>query len=275
MNDVPIDVESSIEQFAVVSARLHDPFASPAGVLAEASLDGPRWRRATLTWASRFEEDTPEARTLATAFSDAYAQARRGGDKVSAVAAAQGTRNAGSAHFLNREPTPWQAEAEAVATSIEEDPTDPDMPQIPPTAASKPLLPSCLLPSTSAPTPLASPPRRPIQSETAELDDFFPRVDLPFRPGDFFVASRVVKPPEVKRSSSRRRIETNTTELSPADRKPALPFPGVDPTRASASASHHGKRLVLFDPQTGQRLAAPRWEDVLVASPTSLQGQRK
>jgi len=267
------DVERSIESFAELSARMHDPFADRVAILERAGLSDAKWHLLVTTWSDALGHDTDEARRLAEQFGEAYsamalrlstAGERRHELEVAATA---------DAAVAAESPAKLDVDAGHMLSSVEQEASAPRKPPLASDAATSPALPSCLL---ERPPPPAEPRRSRPLFETAPVELGLWRPAVPFRPDDADPTVRP-RPPRaaaladrasweaVPRTQGSRRPALETTELRPAasDReRPPLPFSSTSPQQAPAKATTDGKRLLLFDPQTGERLASPRWVDV-------------
>ncbi|EYF08190.1 putative exported protein [Chondromyces apiculatus DSM 436] len=123
-------------------------------------------------------------------------------------------------------PSPWAARPASVQ------PTFTPAPPVLPPPPSPPFQPPVIV--TPVPPPLGAPSSLAALRDTADISGSVPRQPLPF-------------------------VQAKSTPAS-SPPSPALlqtPLPPVEPTQAPPP----GKRLMRFDPQTGQPLATPIWVD--------------
>lgn len=216
-----------VPAFARLTARLDDPFADRAAVLASTGLDeaGLRTLAAHVTVALR---EAPES--LLRSFGDAY------GETCADLARAR------------REPAPLRARDRHEAAEVP-DACEHRVPAM----VLVPVAPPA--PSYGEPGPIAEPVPlppvvrpKPFLVGTADISAFVPRAATPFVPAALPTAPTAPLPPVVRPPSS----ISGTTDISTFVPRAATPFAQGAPRR----------RLVRFDPQTGQPLAEPRWEDL-------------
>jgi hypothetical protein len=278
-----------VELFADLMVRLDDPFGERALVLAAAGLDEERYRSLLGSWRTRFDRD--EGR-LGERFADAY------GERCAALATRREREASGAlapvdARFLNAEALGFREEAARVAR----DTTEAAPPLRAPERDEAPSPPSVAAPaSLAAPPSYVRPPER--FAGTADISAFVPRIQMPFAPADPAAppeAAAPAVPPRPRVDSGTRAIIAFAQPATPTpfvDREAAAPEPpplvarpparfagtadiaafvprpatpfqeGAAEPRRAVQPVEPRRRLIRFDPQTGQPLPSPTWVDL-------------
>ena len=279
-------------RLAHLAAELDDAFAIPDKVFARTGLDDAAHRRLVDGWRARFREDATGE--LAARFAGAYAEARAK-QRSGRGRGARGEQEhrANDPRFLNTDAQAFREEAARVArdpvsadTSAMPLAPSPILSPAPPIAepiAPRPrssfagtmdisdAIPRDLLPFTAAPAsppapppPPAPAPRAPVSTGTTDISAFVPRHLLPFPsagpppapppPSPVAPIAEPAPQPSVVITRPPQHLAA-TADISAFVPRPATPFtpPEAAPPR---------KRLIRFDPQTGQPLPAPIWVDL-------------
>jgi hypothetical protein len=283
-----------VESFAELMAHLDDPFAERAAVLAESLLDEDRCKNLIDSWRVRFERDGAE--DLAGRFAAAY-QARRSAihEKRRRSASGEAEGDARDVRFLNHDAQSFREEAAQVARQPFVDGGSPGKPgsapippidekaRLPVSPPSPAAVPPTNTPSPWAPAPAPEPPppmiARPAQrlAGTADISAFVPRTSLPFSPS----ASASAESPPKRPSESPPRVGSGTADISAFVPRHLLPFagqPAPPPQPAPAAAAQPDpsrRRLIRFDPQTGQPLPTPIWVDLPADPGSTGEGTKK
>jgi hypothetical protein len=283
-----------VELFADLMVQIDDPFGEREAVFLAAGIDEDTYRNLVQSWRDRFDRDGAD---LASRFADRYT-AKRGEVLEARRRRAGGEMDAADTRFLNADAQSFREEAAKVAREAAQEPQ--------PNIVDRPAAPQREAPSfvlAAAQVAPAPPSARPPASfaGTMDISHAVPKASLPFAPPG---EARAAEPAPV--STPRPNVPTGTADISaavPRDRLPfadggaprsvarppqrlagtadisafvpraATPFaPPAPPPPASASAPPAPrKRLIRFDPQTGQPLPAPIWVDL----PPEPEGQNK
>jgi hypothetical protein len=287
-----------VELFADLMVRLDDPFGDRGVVLAAAGLDEEQYRSLVTGWRTRFDRD--EGR-LGERFADAYGE-RRASLAARREREASGAAAPADARFLNAEALGFREEAARVARETADAPPPLHAPEHEVAAAAPG--PGSVPPP--APPLVARPPER--FAGTADISAFVPRVAVPFaaaNPAAPPVAAAPTAAPRPRVDSGTRAMAAfaspptptpfvdreaaaptppplvarpperfaGTADISAFVPRAATPFQGAapaEPPRAAQPAEPR-RRLIRFDPQTGQPLPAPIWVDL----PPEGEGQKR
>jgi len=271
------DLQLRVDLFAALMVRLDDPFGDRRRILADAGLDAGGYSSLVASWRARFEGDASGA--LAAQFAEAYAERRARrieirNEAVLAMAPAQELAVPARPQ-PPRDPEPL-VDPEPPLPALEPLPAVAVLPSAPRfhrppvelarTADISAFVPRAAVPfapATSDPAPPerpAAPPRPRIDSGTADISAVIPRhLLLPFEgspapPAPLPVA---VRPPQHL---------AGTADISAFVPRPATPFSPAPtpspPASAGPAEAAPRRRLIRFDPQTGQPLPVPTWVDL-------------
>lgn len=246
----------TVEGFAALSASLDEPFADRARLLAAAGLDETDFSELAEHWLARLGAGTPESDGLVERYAAAYAKRRR--PEISRIPddAKQGAPGAPSVPVYSPVQAHVSVPSGLVATAELKTPVDVARPQtqissetsdidlskvLSGLSAKMPFDPS--RPSAAAVPSFSPSPKAPLSGETVDVNV----ADLARRA---LSAGPPVRPPAAPQSP------------------PGAPQPANVPAHSTGDAPVHapaappGKRLIRFDPQTGQPLATPQWVDL-------------
>ncbi|MFO0591366.1 MAG: hypothetical protein U0441_27710 [Polyangiaceae bacterium] len=274
----------TVEGFAALSASLDDPFADRTRLLDAAGLDETGFAELSEHWLARLGADNPEGLALVERFAFAYSQRTRETHRIQAARPSEPSAPVPPAVPSPAPPPPLPIESPSAAPARVEMPSflkatpattpTPQLPVVPATPS--------FATAPEARLPFAAASSTPLSSGTSDVD--LSKVlaglaaKMPFDPSKPSVASVPSLGPRSGTPLSGETVDVNVAELArkalsagppgkpvvaaPAP-APAAPAPATSslPT-GDAPAAPPGKRLVWFDPQTGQRLATPQWEDL-------------
>ncbi|AUX35240.1 MULTISPECIES: hypothetical protein [Sorangium] len=252
------DYHASVEDFAALRASMDDPFGDPTACLAGAGLDERSYAELTGAWRARLALEGDAGRELGRRFAIAYRQAQTA--RRARAGGEDGAPRAEDARFLSRDAQPWRAEAAQVALVPSSAPSPPEPPAAPAQRAV----------AASTATDEAGPANAAASSaggqwETSTLPVFSPEPSAPVLPFISPEAPRASPPPPGPRSPlaglpfqprPAAEIAIPPQPAAPEHLDGAAPAPGAPPR----------KRLMRFDPQTGQPLPYPVWVDVAPAA---------
>jgi hypothetical protein len=254
------DYVSMVEDFAALCAKLDDPFGDRARLLAEVGLDEPSYAALLGEWRQRLAQEEAPAKNLGRRFVDAYrnaVEARRSPPRDEIYRSQKDSR------FLNENAQTWRSEAARVALSMAPE-AEPSLPRL---NAAESLRPAFVV-SPAGTLPPAAPEYDPEINGPSTLDALqstgpLPPLDLskPVLP----FASAPAPRTELPRSSSLTGLPFKSAE--PAERRDPhcadqAPIP-PSAIPAQGAIVPPGKRLVLFDSETGKPLPLPVWVDVV------------
>jgi len=265
------DVHRDVEAFAVLLAELDAPFGDRANVLARYGLDEETHEALVTAWRDRLCRSVGEDQPLGKRFAAAYAHAtstlrpRGGGASVMAGSGLE-------PRFLSASAQPWRPEAAGVLLSAE--PQQRDLAPAPRPAGTPDS--GCAHPLRTSAPPVVTPPPPSMVSQPPPPSMVSPPPPVVTPPPP--VVSPLPglmhgiappMPPEIHPEAPplRQYTPTVTTQSMPVfsgpPPGPVLPFRPLS-VPVEAAPPPPGKRLIRFDPQTGQPLPAPIWVDIPV-----------
>jgi hypothetical protein len=253
MND---NLAYQVDLFAELMVRLDDPFEERSVVLATEGLDEDQASSLVASWRLRFDRDATGG--LVASFADAYAgrrAAREAQRRSGTYGGAPADRDGGHAgpRFLNDDAQSFRDEAAKVAVSAEEASPPPR-----PAAAPMPPQQRAFEQPTFATAKTASAPA----DATADITALVPRHTLPFTAaGPGALAAPLGSPKPVPQPSPSEPRTTVDLTAQVALVQAAMPF-AIPPAAVPPSPPPAARRLIRFDPQTGQPLPVPIWVDV-------------
>jgi hypothetical protein len=266
-----------VDRFAELTADLDDPFGDPAQVLAEAGLDAVGYEALVATWRARFEGDATGE--LSTRFADVYEPRRLRPSRTRPPA--ERVRDApsattGRAVHTSGASSPFSAPVPVVSPPVlaPEEPLALSAPPAPPaigvpiaclasTAGIGAFIPGMATPFSPAPasagfpTPPAAPAQRRVESGTAAISAAVSTQLVPFPDPPSPPAAPLI-PPAARRPNPL----AATADIGDFFPRAVTPFSAAPPPPPPPPEAAPRRRLIRFDPQTGQPLPSPTWVDL-------------